>query len=60
LPCPPDHVTDCVAGSGVFRWLHLNLTDTWTLDWIRRSPALPGSSAAVYAVLRMLGLVHRS
>lgn len=42
-PCPEDRPLECGPGPHGFRWLHLNLADQWTREWIERAPALPAA-----------------
>jgi len=40
-PCADDGTIACAPGAAGFRWLHVNLADQWTREWIDRSTALP-------------------
>lgn len=40
-PCRNEDELSCAPGDGDFRWLHLNLADQWTRNWIQASDALP-------------------
>ncbi|MBO0749895.1 MAG: magnesium transporter CorA, partial [Porphyrobacter sp.] len=41
LACAEDGPIPCAPERGSFRWLHLNLSDHWTRDWIERADAVP-------------------
>jgi len=34
VPCAEDGPIRCAPARGNFRWLHLNLADQWTREWI--------------------------
>lgn len=41
MRCSQEESLPCAAGTGEFRWIHLNLADAWTLQWIEEADTLP-------------------
>ncbi len=40
-PCDEDEPVGCTPAHGSFRWLHLNLADQWTREWIETVAEVP-------------------
>ena len=40
-PCDGEEPLGCAPASGEFRWLHFNLADQWTREWILENSKLP-------------------